>query len=200
MKKSILFLISFITIAHNCYSQEVIWDKIENNVRLIGTMSKAIKFSDNLDYNLVKLISTEGISQYFINCSTEYLKYHNFPNNSKLLFKTFDNKIVELTSIYSDLVPDTEHVPFAYFPITQEQLETLFTGISKIRVEILSYDHKEDKPFLEYPEIEYKKDKIGKILQTMYTNIEQQCIKKEEKDKKKSKEKTLERKTSISDF
>ncbi len=199
MKIKVFFLIAFITFSHNCYSQKVIWDEIKNNVRFVGTMSKVIKFSDDLEYRLVKLISTEGKSQYFIYCNTEYLKYHNFPNNSKLLFKTFDNKIVELTSIYSELVPDTEHIPFAYFPITQEQLETLFKGISKIRAEILSYDYKEDKPFVEYPELEYKKDKIGKILQTMYTNIEQQCM-KEMKDKKKNKEKTLERKTNTSDF
>jgi hypothetical protein len=199
MKIKVFFLIAFITITHNCYSQKILWDEIQNNVRLIGTMPKVIKISDNLDYYLMKLISTEGKSQYFLSCNTEYLNYHNFPNNSKLLFKTFDNKIVELTSIYSDLVPETLHVPFAYFPITQSQLETLFTGISKIRLEILSYDHKEDKPFVEYPEIEYKKDKIGKILQTMYTNIEQQCM-KEMKDKKKNKEKTLERKTNTSDF
>lgn len=199
MKIKVFFLIAFISFTANGYSQIFVIDEVKNNVRELMYLPKTIKLSDKVNYCLTKYIGLNGVSQYFIYCYYDHLTYHNFPNNSKLLFKTFDNKIVELTSIYSDLVPNPENAPFAYFPITQEQLETLFTGISKIRIEILSYDHKEDKPFVEYPELEYKKDKIGKVFQTMYTYIEKKSMKKV-KGNKKNQEKTLERKINNSDF
>lgn len=198
MRKIILSIIAFFAITINCFSQ-IIVDEVRNGIRgIYPTEEKKLKLSDGFDYRLVKLITPSGISQYYIQCSLGYLKYNNFPNNSKLLFKTFDNKVIELTSIISYLEPDINHCPFAYFPITQVQLESLFTGISKVRVEILSYDNREDKPFVDYPEKEYKKDEIGKNLRKMFTIIEQQSL-NVSKDNNSETKKSLNRKDN-SDF
>jgi hypothetical protein len=124
-----------------------------------------------------------------------------------LLFKTYDGTVIELTSVISELVQIADGVwePTAYYPISQEQLGKLFTGISKIRVEMLSYNKKEDTPFMDYPEKEFKKDKMGKQFKEMFDNIEkkqltQPKVKKTKKANKKEKGTSLERKNSSDDF
>ena len=88
--------------------------------------------------------------------------------------------------------------PTAYYPITFEQLEDIFSGIAKIRVEMLSYNEKEGVPFMDYPELEFKKDKMGKQFKEMFDNIEKKeltkpKIKKSKVTKKKEKGTSLER-------
>lgn len=54
---------------------------------------------------------------------------------------------------------------------------------------MLSYNKKEDKPFMDYPELEFKKDKMGKQFREMFDNIEkkQQTLPKQPKEKKTNK-------------
>jgi len=202
MKKKVFLLFTLLLIAFNSFSQKVESDDIENGVRRIQSKDKTIDFENFFRYNLEKFICNNE-SQYFIRGRSEENEYHNFPNNCKLLFKTFDGKVIELTSVISELVQIGEGVwePTAYYPISQEQLELLFTGISKIRVEMLSYNKKEEKPFMDYPELEFKKDKMGKQFKEMFDNIEKkQLTQPKVKKRKESKGTSLERKDASDDF
>ena len=206
MKFHYIFIICLCFYSINIYSQKTDSDYIQNVVRRIQSKSETIDFENFFRYNLEKFVCN-GESQYYIRGRSEENEYHNFPNNCKLLFKTFDGKIIELTSVISELVYLDNAVwePTAYYPITRNQLDTLFTGISKIRVEMLSYNKQQEKPFLDYPELEFKKDKMGKQFQEMFNNIEkkeltQPKIKKEKETNKKEKGTSLERGNAADGF
>ena len=186
MKFHYIFIICLCFYSINIYSQKTDSDYIQNGVRRIQSKSETIDFENFFRYNLEKFVCN-GESQYYIRGRSEENEYHNFPNNCKLLFKTFDGKIIELTSVISELVYLDNAVwePTAYYPITRNQLDTLFTGISKIRVEMLSYNKQQEKPFLDYPELEFKKDKMGKQFQEMFNNIEKKELTKKKKKKEK---------------
>ena len=199
-------MFTLLLIAFNSFSQKVESDDIENGVRRIQSKDETIDFENFFRYNLEKFIYNDE-SQYFIRGRSEENEYHNFPNNCKLLFKTIDGTVIELTSVVSELVQIYDGVwePTAYYPISQEQLEKLFTGISKIRVEMLSYNKKEEKPFMDYPELEFKKDKMGKQFKEMFDNIEkkqltQPKIKQKKKSNKKEKGTSLERANASDGF
>ena len=206
MKFHYIFIICLCFYSINIYSQKTDSDYIQNGVRRIQSKSETIDFENFFRYNLEKFVCN-GESQYYIRGRSEENEYHNFPNNCKLLFKTFDGKIIELTSVISELVYLDNAVwePTAYYPITRNQLDTLFTGISKIRVEMLSSNKQQEKPFLDYPELEFKKDKMGKQFQEMFNNIEkkeltQPKIKKEKETNKKEKGTSLERGNAADGF
>ena len=206
MKFHYIFIICLCFYSINIYSQKTDSDYIQNGVRRIQSKSETIDFENFFRYNLEKFVCN-GESQYYIRGRSEENEYHNFPNNCKLLFKTFDGKIIELTSVISELVYLDNAVwePTAYYPITRNQLDTLFTGISKIRVEMLSSNKQQEKPFLDYPELEFKKDKMGKQFQEMFNNIEkkeltQPKIKKEKETNKKEKGTSLERGNAAEGF
>lgn len=198
MKKFFL-LLSFIIAALSASSQKVKSDDIDNGIRRIQSKAETIDLDNFFSYNLEKFIDNNE-SQYFIRGRSEENQYHNFPYNCKLLFRTFDGTVIELTSVLSELVQKDNGIwePTAYYPISQEQLEKLFNGISKIRVEMLSYNKKEDKPFMDYPELEFKKDKMGKQFKEMFDNIEkkqltQPKVKRKKETNKKEKGTSLER-------
>lgn len=206
MNKKVYLLFILLLFAFNSFSQKVESDDIENGVRRIQSKDETIDFENFFRYNLEKFIYNDE-SQYFIRGRSEENEYHNFPNNCKLLFKTIDGTVIELTSVVSELVQIYDGVwePTAYYPISQEQLEKLFTGISKIRVEMLSYNKKEEKPFMDYPELGFKKDKMGKQFKEMFDNIEkkqltQPKVKQRKKSNKKDKGTSLERANASDDF
>lgn len=204
--KKCFWLIFYIISSLNAFSQKVESDDINNGVRRIQSKSETIEFEEDFRYNLEKFICNNEV-QYFIRGRMEENSFHNFPCNCKLLLKSFNGEIIDLTSVLSEfsyreaplfsmITPINGLIwePVAYYPITQEQLKKLFTGISKIRVEMLSYNKKEDKPFMDYPELEFKKDKIGKQFKEMFDNIEkkqltQPKVKKTKETNKKKKEK-----------
>jgi len=203
MNRRFFILFTLFFIAYNSFSQKVESDNIENGVRRIQSKDETIEFENYFRFNLEKFIYN-GESQYFIRGRSEENEYHNFPNKCKLLFKTFDGTVIELASTFSELVQINSGVwePTAYYPISNEQLQTLFNGISKIRVEMLSYNKKEDTPFMDYPELEFKKDKMGKKFKEMYDNVEKKELTqpKIKKTKKVEKGTSLKRKIASSDF
>ena len=203
MNRRFFILFTLFFIAYNSFSQKVESDNIENGVRRIQSKDETIEFENYFRFNLEKYIYNDE-SQYFIRGRSEENEYHNFPNKCKLLFKTFDGTVIELASTFSELVQINSGVwePTAYYPISNEQLQTLFNGISKIRVEMLSYNKKEDTPFMDYPELEFKKDKMGKKFKEMYDNVEKKELTqpKIKKTKKVEKGTSLKRKIASSDF
>ncbi|MBO7578301.1 MAG: hypothetical protein J6T43_04860 [Prevotella sp.] len=187
MKLRILLTTVLIVFTNSIFSQEIASDEIENGVRRIQSKYKTIDFENFFRYNLEKYICN-GENQYFIRGRSEENEYHNFPNDCKLLFKTFDGEIIELTSVLSELVclKDGVWEPTAYYPISLDQLNKIFTGISKIRVEMLSYNKEKKTPFLDYPEKEFTKDKMGKQFKTMFDNIEKKELTKPKTKKSES--------------
>lgn len=217
--KKCFWLLSLIIVSLSAFSQKVELDEINNGVRRIQSKSETIEFEEDFRYNLEKFICNDE-SQYFIRGRMEENSYHNFPCNCKLLLKSINGEIVELTSVLSEFSYREPHLfstitpingliwePIAYYPITKEQLLTLFSGITKIRVEVLSYNKEADVPFVDYPELEFKKDKMGKQFKEMFDNIEkkqltQPNVKKSKETKKKKKEKgtSLERSNATDGF
>ena len=96
-----------------------------------------------------------------------------FPTNAKLLIKLKDDSILELSSIYTHNVmePSKERVCSAHFPISEEQLNKMFNGIKKIRVEIIKLNDEEDDVEKDYRDIDYKKDVLGKRFSEYYKEI-----------------------------
>lgn len=179
MKYFYLSLFIFI-VQQSAFSQKILQDFVNNDVRLISTEAKSIKLIHDFEYSLVKYSSSDTVFQYFLLCESENNKYHHFLNNGIITLNTFNGDTIELTSIYSKmslLVEYNRMKPYAYYPITISQLQTLFNGVSKIRVEMLSYDKNAEKVVLDYPEIEFKKDKIGKDIKKMFEIVEQQSLK-----------------------
>ena len=172
MKARFLFLIMFLCVTYSAFSQKT---KTNNNITLIESKKKDIKLSHRFEYKLQKYVSTDGTFQFFICCNFEFNTYHNFPNNAKLILKTFGEETIELTAALSMIAP-TQFVsswePTAFYPVNQPQLETLFKGISYINVETLSYNYKEERTYLDFQEKTYKKDEIGKNLNKMFMSIE----------------------------
>ena len=96
-----------------------------------------------------------------------------FPTNAKLLIKLQDDSIIELSSIYTQNVkdPSQEKACSAHFPITEDQLNKMFNGVKKIRVEIIKLNDKEDDVEKDYRDVDFKKDVLGKRFGEFYKEI-----------------------------
>ena len=96
-----------------------------------------------------------------------------FPTNAKLLIKLQDDSIIELSSIYTQNVkdPSQENVCSAHFPITEDQLNKMFNGVKKIRVEIIKLNDEEDDVEKDYRDVDFKKDVLGKRFGEFYKEI-----------------------------
>lgn len=96
-----------------------------------------------------------------------------FPTNAKLLIKLQDDSIIELSSIYTQNVkdPSQEKACSAHFPITEDQLNKMFNGVKKIRVEIIKLNDEEDDVEKDYRDVDFKKDVLGKRFGEFYKEI-----------------------------
>ena len=96
-----------------------------------------------------------------------------FPTNAKLLIKLQDDSIIELSSIYTQNVkdPSQEKACSAHFPITEDQLNKMFNGVKKIRVEIIHLNDEEDDVQKDYRDVDFKKDVLGKRFGEFYKEI-----------------------------
>ena len=96
-----------------------------------------------------------------------------FPTNAKLLIKLQDDSIIELSSIYTQNVkdPSQENACSAHFPITEDQLNKMFNGVKKIRVEIIKLNDEEDDVEKDYRDVDFKKDVLGKRFGEFYKEI-----------------------------
>ena len=96
-----------------------------------------------------------------------------FPTNAKLLIKLQDDSIIELSSIYTQNVkdPSQEKACSAHFPITEDQLNKMFNGVKKIRVEIIHLNDEEDDVEKDYRDVDFKKDVLGKRFGEFYKEI-----------------------------
>lgn len=175
MKKFFFAIIMAFSI-QNAFSKVFVSEK--NNIVEISAYWKSIKLNDKLVYYLCKYTCKDKKEEYYISFAYDpysSVQMHLFPHNTRLLLKTFGGETIELTSILVDK-------NFAYFPVSEEQLNCLFHGICKIRFELVSYDKKKNATFLDMPEKEFNNDVMGKALKKMYEEIakEETNIKKKE--------------------
>lgn len=158
----------------NVYAQKVVSDDTQNGVRKIqtsfsnfniGIKAGDLKSKGSVGYSLCKFISAEK-SQYML--LVQYMeteKANNFPDRARIIIKNKKQENLELIAVESFM---TDGYPLAFFPITEQELKTLFIGTEKIRIELLSAD----KKGIVTPNYEdFKKASFGKDLEKMYTAI-----------------------------
>lgn len=168
MKKYIFLIAMCFLCGTSAYCQKIKGNVTQNGVHWLSTEPYKFELEDELFIDLI-LLSDGADIEFYLKCESENLKYHNFPDEAKLLFKTMDDTTVELKSCYTELIKgDVSRAPLAMYPITEQQLQSLFNGIAKLRVEMLSYNKKDDTIFKDFQDVEYKKDKLGKEFKKMY--------------------------------
>lgn len=168
MKKYIFLIAMCFLCGTSAYCQKIISNQTQNGIqRLVAGVYK-FELEDELLLGLD--FFSDGVDkEFYIEGASENLKLHNFPDEAKLLFKTMDGSTIELTSCYTDIFKsELSRAPWAMYPITEQQLQSLFNGIAKLRVEMLSYNKKDDTIFKDFQDVEYKKDKLGKEFKKMY--------------------------------
>ncbi len=96
-----------------------------------------------------------------------------FPTHSKVLIKLMNDEVLELTSIYNKNVEDpaNERICEAVYPISESDLQKIFTGIKKIRGEVLVRNATKDGAIKDFWEENYKKDKLGRKFKKFYDEI-----------------------------
>lgn len=183
MRKYILCLIMLlISICNN--AQTIISDKMVNDsIRTIETSNVMYrKFTDTViwNYGIKCFYNTNSKETKFIliinlNANSDI----SYKEHGKLLIKLFNDSIIALDNvgtlynnvilgysyhkpIYGNIGIITKNVitrNISEFFITKRQLESLHSGIKKVRVETING----------YQEKEYKNDKIGKKLYDSFT-------------------------------
>ncbi|WP_317340320.1 hypothetical protein [Phocaeicola coprocola] len=161
---------------------------VNNGVILIGTKPRATFFNgsgfmkvntnnNSLIYSL-ELYSNGNQMQFALKASLVAAinrKYaFAFPSKSKFLLKLKDDSVIELTSILHKNITDPSQANRcfdSYFPLSMEQLNKIFDGVKKIRVEIITLDRKTDKIVTDYVDLDFNKDKIGKQMKEWYDEI-----------------------------
>lgn len=155
-----------------------------------------MKLGDDFEFCL-DMLTDLNRKQYFIVARSEQNKVHNFPPESKLLLKLSDDTTLELSSCYRHFFQPKELsiIPMAWFPITEDQLQNVIsTGVTKVRIELLSLNEKEQAIFSDYQDAEYKKDKLGASFKKMLEVLDKEYAKLIEKQEK------LKRKNASEDF
>ncbi|MBP1614728.1 MAG: hypothetical protein H6Q13_2176 [Bacteroidetes bacterium] len=179
--KKILFAF-MVLCSMNAFAQKIDLDKAENGERFIicsleniRSMSDKIVFRVGLSAGQNKT----GNTLYSMLLSATAATPLTVPKNGKLLIKLMDDSALELnTSIeYSDKIGKVNNVAgYVYttytitpsFNITPEQIDKIKQGVKKIRLETS----------LEPIDKDFKKEKIGKVIETEYSLIKDALSKK----------------------
>jgi hypothetical protein len=175
--KKIIFLIaiSFLCGTH-IYGQKIILNDMSNGVYRIVTEPFELELVDEFKGS-IHLYYDKETYEFIIELNGEKNKLHNFPEEAKLLFKTMDGSTIELKAFDTEIGKGMDYLqvpykyPLAFYAISEQQLQSLFNGISKIRVEMLSYNKKEKTIFKDFQDIDYKNDKLGKLFNKMYNKL-----------------------------
>ena len=175
MKK--IFIILFVLLSRQfAFSQEIIHE-IKNNIHnYYPKYGCVLKFDDKILLSLENLLD-KGISEYYIHTMVYYDDRGNyiFPCNGKLLIEASDGSIIELTSVMS--IKREDYSPEAYYPITIEQLETLFKGVRNIKIDLLTYNKSKKNVVKSSPNMKSNPKKFVEFLRNSYYAIEKEKMK-----------------------
>lgn len=111
------------------------------------------------------------------------------PTYAKLLIKTEDDSIIELTSMLNKWGSEIDY--HGHFFLDDNTLNKLFGGVKKIRMELINFDPETGSLQKEFRDAEYKKDKLGEDLQEAYEDLNKEYTKKEKELLKKIKVSTM---------
>lgn len=179
--KNILIIICFLC-GINSFAQEIEYDKSANGERSIMCKYESIRSMKDKTAFSVALSAEknkENITSYFLSLKTTSGTPITVQEGGKLLIKLKDDTVIELKTLmeYAGTVRDVHNVNgfvfhdytiFPAFPINETQIKQISGGVKKIRLETI--DGNKDK--------EFKKDKIGSIIESQYSLL-QNTINKE---------------------
>ena len=111
------------------------------------------------------------------------------PTYAKLLIKTEDDSVIELTSLINKRSSERDY--HGHFFLDDSVLNKLFGGVKKIRMELINFDLETWTLQKEFRDAEYKKDKFGKDMQEAYEDLNKEYSKKEKELLKKIKVSTM---------
>lgn len=161
-----LAILFMLVVCNACLAQEVETRDMNNDVLVLSTTNEEFGFKEGTKYCL-NLMTDGTNTEYAIGVETHKNIAHAFPDHAVLLLRLADGSVVELKALFSVAGEMDQKVKaVAFYPITPEQIASVSCGVTKVRVELYSVD-KNDDPFMDYQEKEYKKDKIGKIIGKM---------------------------------
>ena len=176
MKKYIFLIAMCLLSVTYVYGQKIKEHSVYNGVTRFATEPLKIKMGDDV-YFVLNIFFDRESYEFFIRIDTELNKMYNFPEEAKLLFRTMDGSVVELKSCYTLISKGLDYrqipwrQPSAFYPISEKQLQSLFKGVSKVRIELLSYNKKEKTIFKDFQDVDYKKDTFGKFFQKSYNKL-----------------------------
>lgn len=204
MKTINTLLMLLIIISFNANAGDIDYVKNANGVILIGSksnMGSINSFNAGYIAGYTSVRSTPPIYSLELYTDGQTMQYairiymwstpkkpRIFPSHSKLLLKLVDNSVIELTSVFNDFDVEKSFTS-AYFPISESELQRLFTGIKKTRIEVLTISKDDNSIFTDYQDYEYKKDKMGKQLEKWQNAISEE-YRKEGIELLKQKQKT----------
>lgn len=193
MKTINTLLMLLIIISFNANAGDIDYVKNANGVILIGSksnMGSINSFNAGYIAGYTSVRSTPPIYSLELYTDGQTMQYairiymwstpkkpRIFPSHSKLLLKLVDNSVIELTSVFNDFDIEKSFTS-AYFPISESELQKIFAGIKKIRIEVLSISKDDNSIFTDYQDYEYKKDKMGKQLEKWHNAINEEYRKK----------------------
>lgn len=164
------------------FAQEIEYDKSADGERSIMCKYESVRSMKDKTVFSVALSAEknkENITSYFLSLKTTSGTPITVPKGGKLLIKLNDDTVIELKTLmeYAGTVRDVHNVNgfvfhdytiFPAFPINETQIKQISGGVKKIRLETI--DGNKDK--------EFKKDKIGSIIESQYSLL-QNTINKE---------------------
>lgn len=193
MKTINTLLMLLIIISFNANAGDIDYVKNANGVILIGSksnMGSINSFNAGYIAGYTSVRSTPPIYSLELYTDGQTMQYairiymwstpkkpRIFPSHSKLLLKLVDNSVIELTSVFNDFDIEKSFTS-AYFPISESELQKIFAGIKKTRIEVLSISKDDNSIFTDYQDYEYKKDKMGKQLEKWHNAINEEYRKK----------------------
>lgn len=174
MRKVIYFL-TFLMIAASASAQKIVDDRTtDNGVRLISCESKPFRsMTDKVVLSLAMSVSVKGDdANYFLDATLSSSSPISAPAGARMLIKTSNGDVITLTEFsnktLSDNIGDVKNVGgvvvktftiHCAYQLTEDQIQQLLSGITKIRIE-LNGDANYEK--------EWKKDKISDFLSKEY--------------------------------
>ncbi|WP_321479724.1 hypothetical protein [uncultured Bacteroides sp.] len=179
--KKILFAFMVLS-SMNTFAQKIELDKVEKGERfIICSLENVRSMSDKVVFKVGLSVGQNktGNTLYSILLNATAATPLTVPKNGKLLIKLMDDSTLELnTSIeYSDKIGKVNNVGgYVYtaytitpsFNVTPEQIDKIKQGVKKIRLETS----------LEPIDKNFKKDKIGKVIEKEYSLIKNALSKK----------------------
>lgn len=191
MKRLLLFTLMAFAYSYLVLSQEVVYDKTIDSVRVVTTTEEYLLGGGLYPklYMTCSELTTKADTSYCINIRASCSKPICFPTNSRFLIRLKSGRVISLTSkemplenhitqggypasavvkanLGTNQCNDSTcgnrlYVIFASYPISKKDFFEVMDGVSKVRIEMTP----------EYMEKKYRRNSMGKDLRKLYSAI-----------------------------